>query len=48
MWYYDRTDINKGIDPPKSNNNKERMTCHCCFLNNGFEFQDSICSDCHD
>ena len=48
MWYYDRTDINKGIDPPKSNNNKERMTCHCCFLNNRFEFQDSICSDCHD
>ena len=48
MWYYVRTDINKGIDPPKSNINKERMTCHCCFPNHGFECQDSVCSDYHD
>ena len=24
------------------------MICHYWFFNHGFEFQDSVCSDCHD
>ena len=24
------------------------MICHYWFLNHGFEFQDSVCNDCHD
>ena len=47
MLYYDRIDISQGIDLVKSNNSKECMICHC-FLNHGFEFQDSVCNGCHD
>ena len=48
MLYYDRIDTNQGIDLVKSNNSKECMICHYCFLNHGFEFQDSVCNGCHD
>ena len=24
------------------------MICHYWFFNHGFEFQDSVCNDCHD
>ena len=48
MLYYDRTDISGGIDLTKSNNSKERMICHYWFFNHGFEFQDSLCNNCHD
>ena len=47
MLYYNRIDISQGIDLVKSNNSKECMICHC-FLNHGFEFQDSVCNGCHD
>ena len=40
MLYYDKTEINKGIDLAKSNNNKECMICHYWFFNHGFQFQD--------
>ena len=48
MLYYDRIDINEGIDLAKSNNSKECMICHYCFFNYGFKFQDYICNRCHD
>ena len=32
MLYYDRIDTNKGIDPAKRNNSKERMIFHYYFL----------------
>ena len=28
ILYYDRTDINEGTDPTKSNRSKECMICH--------------------
>ena len=37
--YYDRVDINKGIDLDKSNNSQECMIYHYLFFNHGFEFQ---------
>ena len=48
MLYYERTDISQEIDPTKSNKSKECMICHYWFFNNGFKFQDSVCSGCHD
>ena len=47
MLYYDRIDISKGIDLPKSNNSKECIICHYWFFDHGFEFQDYICNGCH-
>ena len=32
----------------ESNRSKECMICHYCFFNLGLEFQDFVCSDCHD
>ena len=48
--YYGRVDVSKGIDVAKSNaaNSKECRICHCWFFNHGFEFQGSVCNDCHD
>ena len=48
MLYYDRTDINEGIDPTKSNKSKGCMICHYWFFNHRFKFQDSVCNACHD
>ena len=48
MPYYDRIDISEGIDPTKSNKNKEFMICHYWFFNHRFKFEDCICSGCHD
>ena len=48
MIYYDRIDISKGIDLPKSNSCKECMICHYWFFNHGFKLQDSVCNGCHD
>ena len=48
MLYYNRIDISQGIYPTKKKRSKECMTCHCCFFNHGFKFQDSVCKDCHD
>ena len=28
MFYYDRIDTNKGIDPAKSNRSKKYIICH--------------------
>ena len=42
-----RIDRSGGIDHSKSNNSKERMFCHYCFLNHGLKFQDSACNGCH-
>ena len=48
MLYYDRVDINKGIDLAKSNNSKECMICHYWFFNYEFSFKDYVCNGCHD
>ena len=48
MLYYDRIDISKVTDLAESNNSKECMICHYFFFNHGFEFQASVCNDCHD
>ena len=48
MLYCDKIDISEGIDPTKSSISKEFMICHYWFFNHGFEFQDSLCNDCHD
>ena len=48
MLYYNRIEISKGTDPAKSNNSKERIICHYCFFNNGFEFQDPFYNGCLD
>ena len=48
MLYYDRIDVSEEIDLAKTNNSKEYMICHSRFLNHGFEFQDYVCSGCHD
>ena len=48
MLYYDKIDINDGIDPTKSNKSRECMICHYWFFNHRFKFQDHVCNDCHD
>ena len=48
MLYYDRIDINEGIDLIKSNRSKGCIICHYWILNHGFKFQDSVCNGCHD
>ena len=48
MLYYDRINLNEGIDVPKSNNSKECMICRYWFFNHGFKFQDSVCNGSHD
>ena len=47
MLHYDRTDISKGIDLAESNKSKGFMTCHYCFFNLGFKFQDPVRNGCH-
>ena len=39
MLYYNRTDINEGVDRTESNRNKKWMFCHCWFFK---------CNCCHD
>ena len=46
--YCDRIDLNKGIDPAKSNNSKECIVCHYWFYKHEFEFQDSVYNGYHD
>ena len=48
MLYYNRIDINEGINPVKSNRSKKYMICHYWFFNHAFKFQDSVCNGCHD
>ena len=48
MLYYDKIDINDGIDPTESNKSRECMICHYWFFNHRFKFQDHVCNDCHD
>ena len=48
MFYYNRIDLNQGVDAAKSVNRKKWIVCHYCFFNHGFKFQNSICNDCHD
>ena len=47
MIYYDRTDINEGIDLSESNNSKDCMICHYRFSNDVFKFQNSVSSGYH-
>ena len=47
MLYCDGIDTTKGLDLAKSSNSKEFMICHYWFLNDRFEFQDSVCNGCH-
>ena len=46
MLYYNRIDVNEGIDP-KSYGSKEYIICDYWFFNNGVKFQDSVCNRCH-
>ena len=46
--YYNRIDIQEGINIVKSSNSKECVICHYWFFNHGFEFQDTVCNGCHD
>ena len=39
MLYYNRTDLNEGIDVAKSNNSKKFLNCLHWYFNHGFEFQ---------
>ena len=39
MFYYDKIDIEEGIDLAKSNNSKECMISCYCFFNHGFNIQ---------
>ena len=48
MLYYERINISEQIDTTKSKISKECMISHYCFFNNGFKFQDSVSSGCHD
>ena len=48
MLYYGRINISEGVDPVKSNNSKECVTCRYWYFNHGFKFQDSVCNGCHD
>ena len=47
MLHYDRIDISEGIDPTRSNKSRKCMICHYFFFNNGFKFQDHVCTGCH-
>ena len=46
--YYNRIDVNEGIDLPISNNIKEYMICLHWFFNHGFRFQGYVSNGCHD
>ena len=48
MLYYDRIDIRGGIDPAKSNRSKECMICNYWVFYHRFQFQDSVCTGCHE
>ena len=45
--YFDRINLNKGIDLTKNNNTNECIICHNSFFNHGFIFHDYICNGCH-
>ena len=47
MLHYDKIDLSKGIDLNKSNNSKEYMVCHYWFFNQGFNYEDAGCNNCH-
>ena len=42
MLYYNVIDINKGINPAKSNNSKKCTIYHYWFFNYGFGYQNSF------
>ena len=48
MLYYDKIDINEGIDLENCSSSKEFTICHYLFFNYGFEFQFSVCNGCND
>ena len=48
MLFHNRIDISEGIDLPKSNDSKKCMICHYWVFNNGFKYQDSVCTGSHD
>ena len=48
MLYYDRNDINKGIDHTKNNRSKECMICHYWVFNHWFNFEGSVCNVFHE
>ena len=47
MLYCEKIYISEGIDLTKSNKNKECMIYHHWVVNNGFKFQDSVCTVQH-
>ena len=47
MLHHDRIDISEGIDVAKSHNSKECIIFNYCFVNRGFEFQNSVCNGCY-
>ena len=49
MLYFDRIDVNVGIDVNKTNELKECDICHYWyFLKKKFKFQPNFCNRCHD
>ena len=48
MLYYDVIDLSRGIDPAKSNDNKECTVYHYSYSNDGFRFHNFVCNCCHD
>ena len=48
MLFYDRADVSEGVNVNKTSESKECDICHhCCFLDNGFNFQFQVCNGCH-
>ena len=47
MLYFERINLSGGIDPAKSNENKECMIYRYCFINHEVRFQNHVCSGFH-
>ena len=49
MLYFDRIDVSEEIDINKAKVSKECDICHYCyFIDNGFNFQTFVWSECYD
>ena len=48
MLYYDRININEGLDDAKRNNSKQCMACHYWLFNHELKFHDFFCNVSHD
>ena len=49
MFYYNKTNVSKGLDINKSNKWKEWIICHYWFfLNLNYTYEPEVCNECHD